>query len=101
MSEPRNDIEVRHNPAASRFEATVDGLLCHASYHLIDGVMRMNHTAVPAALEGRGIAGALVRAAFAYADANGLKVEPWCGYVRAYMKRHPETHRLLPAGFAL
>ncbi len=101
MSEGRTDIEVRHNPAASRFEATVDGMLGRAEYHLIDGVMRIHHTEVPAALEGRGIAGALVRSAFAYAEANGLKVEPWCGYVRTYMKRHPETHRLLPAGFAL
>ena len=76
-------------------------MLCRADYHLIDGVMRIHHTEVPAALEGRGIAGVLVQSAFAYADANGLKVEPWCGYVRTYMKRHPETHRLLPAGFAL
>jgi len=81
--------------------ATVDGLLCRANYHLVDGVLRMHHTEVPAALEGRGIAAALVRAAFAHAAANGLKVEPWCSYVRTYMKRHPETRALLPEGFAL
>jgi predicted GNAT family acetyltransferase len=96
-----SDVEVRHNPAASRFEAEVDGKLCRADYHLIDGVMRIHHTAVPRPLEGRGIAAALVRAAFAYAEANGLMVEPWCGYVRTYMKRHPETQRFLPAGFHL
>ena len=92
-------IEVRHNTAASRFEATVDGQLCVANYHLVDGVMRIVHTAVPSALGGRGIAAELVGAAFAYATANGIKVEPWCSYVRAYMKRHPETQALLPAGF--
>jgi len=92
-------IEVRHHAAASRFEATVDGLLCFADYALVDDVMRIHHTEVPPALEGRGIAGQIVRAAFAYAEANGLAVEPWCGYVRAYMKRHPETQRLLPPGF--
>ena len=101
MSEARADIEVRHNAAASRFEAAVDGRLCRADYHLIDGVMRMYHTEVPAGLERRGIAAALVRSAFEYADANGLKAEPWCGYVRTYMRRHPETQRLLPDGFAL
>ncbi len=94
-------LEVRHNAAASRFEAIVEGLLCRADYHLVDGVMRISHTEVPPALEGRGIAAQLVRAAFAHADAHGLKVEPWCGYVRAYMRRHPETHRFLPAGFHL
>ena len=32
---------------------------------------------------------------------HGLKVEPWCGYVRNYMRRHPDTQRLLPEGFRL
>ena len=94
-------IEVVHNVAASRFEATVDGMLCVANYHLVDGVMRIHHTEVPRALEGRGIAGVIVRAALAHAEANGLAVEPRCGYVRAYMRRHPETQRLLPKGLSL
>jgi len=94
-------LDIRHNSAASRFEATVDGQLCVASYHVVNGVMRMHHTEVPAALEGQGIAGQLVRAALVYAAANALKVEPRCSYVRAYMRRHPETHVLLPNGFRI
>lgn len=94
-------IAVRHNEDASRFEAIVDGLLCRADYRLADGIMRIVHTEVPYALEGRGIAAQLVRAAIAHAEANGLKVEPRCGYVRAYMRRHPDTHRLLPDGVHL
>jgi len=92
-------VEVRHNAQASRFEATVDGQLCVADYLLAGNVMRMHHTEVPVALEGRGIAGALVRAALAHAEANGLRIEPRCAYVRAYMRRHPETQRLLPDDF--
>ena len=94
-------IEVLHNAAASRFEATVEGMLCVANYHLVDHVMRIHHTEVPRALEGRGIAGVIVRAALAHAEANGLAVEPRCGYVRAYMRRHPETQRLLPKDFRI
>jgi predicted GNAT family acetyltransferase len=94
-------VEVRHNAAASRFEATVEGLLCVASYRLDGDVMRMHHTEVPAQLEGRGIAGQLVRAAFAYATARGFKIDPRCPYVRAYMKRHPETQALLAEGVPL
>lgn len=94
-------IEVRHNAAASRFEATVDGLLCVANYHRVENVMRIHHTEVPRALAGRGIAGRIVGAALAHAEANGLRVEPRCGYVRAYMRRHPETQRLLPEGFRI
>ena len=91
-------VEVRHNAAASRFESEVDGGLCVANYHLVDGVMRIHHTEVPARLEGRGIASKIVREAFAYAEANGLAVEPWCSFVRNYMRQHPETERLLPQG---
>jgi predicted GNAT family acetyltransferase len=93
--------DVQHNARASRFETTVDGLLCTADYRLLDGVLRMHHTEVPAALRGRGIASELIRAAFAWADANHLKIEPRCSYVRAYMKRHPDTHYLLADGARL
>jgi predicted GNAT family acetyltransferase len=95
------EIVVGHNPAASRFEAIVGGLLCVANYHLVDDVIRLHHTEVPSALRHLGIAGKLVQAALDYATAHHLKVEPWCGYVRSYMKRHPETQRLLPEGFSI
>lgn len=84
-----------HNPAQSRFEATVEGRLCVADYRLNQGVMQMTHTGVPPQLEGRGIAAALVQAALDHARANGLKVNPLCSYVGAYMRRRPETQDLL------
>jgi uncharacterized protein len=88
-------VAVHHNPAASRFEAVVDGLLCEASYRLDGQVMVMHHTGVPRALEGRGIAAQLVVAALAHARAQGWQVRPTCSYVAVYMKRHPETQDLL------
>lgn len=86
---------VTHNPAQSRFEATIEGRLCVADYRLNAGVMQMTHTGVPPQLEGRGIAAALVKAALEYARAQGLKVNPLCSYVATYMRRHPETQDLL------
>ena len=82
------------NTAASRFETTVEGHLAITAYSIRDGVMTMPHTEVPAALEGRGIAGQLVAAALAHARAQGLKVNPTCSYVAAYMRRHPEVQDL-------
>ena len=93
----RGIVDVRHNAAAGRFEAVVEGWLCMAAYTLADGVMYIHHTEVPPAVGHRGIAAQIVRAAFDYAEANGLKVEPRCSYVRNYVRRHPETLRLLPA----
>ena len=99
MNDARPPIEVRHNAAASRFEATVDGRVCYAAYDRHDDVLRMNHTSVPAPLEGRGIAAAIIGHAMDFARANRLEVEPWCSYVRAYMKRHPETQTPAAARF--
>lgn len=89
------EIHVVHNATSHRFEATIDGLLCRADYELHGTVMAMTHTVVPSALEGRGIAAALVAAALDWARAQGVQVNPVCSYVRIYMKRHPETQDLL------
>ncbi|HEY6543945.1 MAG TPA: N-acetyltransferase, partial [Dokdonella sp.] len=50
------DIEVVHHAAERRFEAIVDGAVCVLEYRLRDGVMVIDHTEVPPAVGGRGIA---------------------------------------------
>ncbi len=87
---------VVHNTADSRFELQVDGLLSVCEYHRVDNTLNVTHTEVPPALNGRGIAAALVKAALAWADSEGLKVRPLCSYVASYMRRHIETQHLLP-----
>ncbi|RZI78738.1 MAG: N-acetyltransferase [Rubrivivax sp.] len=74
--------------------AIVDGQCCVADYRRSGQTLSMTHTVVPPALEGRGIAAALVHEALTWAQAEGLKVDPVCSYVRAYMKRHPEWQSL-------
>lgn len=91
---PSTPLHVIHNTDASRFECSVDGVLCVANYHLSKGVMHMTHTDVPPAVGGKGIAAALVSAALEHARSAHLKVHPACSYVRMYMQRHPETHSL-------
>ena len=88
-------VAVTHNAARQRFEATVDGQLCVADYQLRGNVMWMTHTGVPPAVGGRGIAAGLVRVALEWADEKGYTVEPSCSYVEVYMRRHPETQKLL------
>jgi predicted GNAT family acetyltransferase len=88
------DLNIEHRADLSRFQVIVQAHLCVANYQLTAGVMHLTHTEVPHELQGRGIAAALVGAALAHAKANGLKVNPLCSYVRAYMRRHPETMAL-------
>ena len=91
-------LTIIHRPEAGCFEALVDGQRCDASYRLDGQVMVLHHTGVPRALEGRGIAAALVAAALTHARSNGLTVRPLCSYVATYMRRHPETLDLLAGG---
>jgi len=86
---------ISHRPAAGRFEATIDGLPARLDYRLDGRVMTIHHTAVAPALEGRGIASALVAAAVDHARTEGLSIRPLCSYVRAWMRRHPEHASLL------
>lgn len=87
-------LNIIHNSAQSRFETTVDGMLCRADYELSPGVMAMTHTIVPRELEGRGIAGQLVQAALQWARDQPLRVQPVCSYVEVYLRRHPEWQDL-------
>ncbi len=89
------DLLVTHDLAAGRFEAVVDGQRCVLDYRLVAGVAHILHTEVPAALQGRGLAAALVQQVLAQVRALGWRVRPVCSYVRAYMQRHPETQDLL------
>ncbi len=88
-------IEVRHNDAAQRFEARVGGWLCRCDYRRVGDVLQLVHTEVPPALEGRGIAAQLVKAALDFAESHGLMVQPRCSYVLAYLRRHPERAALV------
>ena len=88
-------LSIQHNAPAQRFEVDLPAGRAECSYRREGELLVLHHTAVPAALEGQGIAGQLVRAALDWARAEGLHVRPACSYVAAYMQRHPETQDLL------
>jgi predicted GNAT family acetyltransferase len=58
------------------------------TYGFADKVMTIDHTGVPPAFEGHGIAGQLVNRAIADARAEGFKIKPRCSYVVVAFKRH-------------
>jgi predicted GNAT family acetyltransferase len=88
-------VDVIHRPELQRFETVVDGRLALCAYRLEGALLVLHHTEVPSALQGQGLAAALVAAALAWARSRGLKVRPSCSYVAAYMRRHPEAQDLL------
>ena len=99
MKEQQTAIEVVENPAANRFEATVNGDLAIAEYVRHGNTVMFTHTLVPTALRNRGIGSALARAALDKAREQGWRVVPRCPFIAAYIDQHAEYQSLTqPAG---
>ena len=64
------------------------------------GTVDIRSTWVPAPVRGRGIGGALVEAALAWARSEGRPVIPSCWYVGVWVADHPEYRDVLAAGAA-
>jgi len=90
-----NDLAVVHNEHAHRFEMEIDGLPAVLTYRRFPDRIHFIHTEVPAALEGKGLAAKLARAALDFARANHLRVVPVCPYVASFLRKHSEYQDLV------
>jgi len=88
-------VRIRHEPAARRFAADVDGATAYLTYREVDErTLDFDHTFVPPAFRGGGIASQLTQHALEYARQRGVRVVPGCPFVAAYIERHPEYRDL-------
>ena len=92
-----DDVVVTHNEQARRFEAAVDGLHSLLTYRRFPDRIVLQHTEVPTALEGKGLAAKLTRTALDFARANHLRVVPLCPYASSFLRRHGEYQDLISA----
>ena len=91
-------ITIRDNPELQRYEAIVDGELAGSIiYRKQDDELVLIHTEVEAEFEGQGIASRLVAATLDDIRARGLRMRPFCAFVKAYLERHPEYDDLIAA----
>lgn len=96
-----SDPIVKHNEATSRFEIELEGQVVGFALYTDDpdsGVRELHATEVDPNHQGQGLAGRLIGEALQSTRAAGLKVDPVCPYVAAYVKRHPEYQDLLTEG---
>ena len=91
-------MTVTDRPAELRYEIEVDGEVAgFLLYRREPGVLELVHTDVDPKWEGKGVGGALVKGALDDIRARGLKIRPFCPFVRAYLRRHPEYEDLVVA----
>lgn len=64
-------------------------------YHRADGTRVLDHTFVPPALNGQGIAAILTEAALILAQKDKVHVVPQCSYVARWIERHPAWQDLV------
>jgi predicted GNAT family acetyltransferase len=77
---------IRHDQTVRRFE-TEGG--AHLDYVLSPSdELEITHTFVPEMERGKGLAARLMKAALAYAQAEGLNVRASCSYAEAYLRKY-------------
>jgi len=97
VNDPSAAPLVVRRDAVSRFEVELEGLVSVIDYRVEGQRLLLPSVRVPPALEGRGIAAALTRAALDWAREQSMTVVPICPYVVAWLKRHPEYNDVLTA----
>ncbi len=100
MKEEFIGLEVVKNDSTNRFELTVDNYIAFIDFKQQDQLIKLIHTEVPEELGGRGVAAALVEKTLVYLEDNHYSLYPYCPYVYAYIKKHPEWKRVVDPSFA-
>ncbi|GAA4097115.1 GNAT family N-acetyltransferase [Nonomuraea soli] len=89
-------VDIKDNPAESRFEIFVDGRFAgFAEYTLTEKTVTFTHTEIYDDFEGQGLAGKLVAFALDASRDTGLKVRPLCPYVARFIGKRPEYQDLV------
>jgi predicted GNAT family acetyltransferase len=94
---PANATDVRDNTADRRFEVWVDGELAgFTTYVVRSGVISFLHTELDPRFRGRGLGQELAADALGSARQRGLKVLPFCPYVRGFIEQNQGFLDLVP-----
>ena len=95
MNIDAQNLAVRNNVAANRFEAQLGDELAIIDYRRRGPLYVLTHAEVPPAYRGLGIADRMAYFALETARAEGVQVVPQCPFVRAYIRRHKEYQALV------
>lgn len=90
-------ITKEDGPRQGRYVARLQGIDAEGEItytHAGLGIISANHTGVPEALAGKGVARALLDFMIEDARSSQFRIIPICPYVRAQYARHPEWRAL-------
>lgn len=88
------------NPEQSRFEIHAGEpeaeLAGFAEYFLHGDEIAFIHTEIDPRFGGQGLGGTLAKAALDEVRIRGLRVLPYCPFIRGWIRKHPEYTDLVP-----
>lgn len=93
------NIELIKNQEKERFEIEFNGLFAFIDYKETAENIALIHTEVEPGLEGTGAASAVVEKTLNFIKTSGKKLLPYCPYVFAYIKKHPEWKAIVNENF--
>ncbi len=81
-----------------QFVLVVDGHRARMEYDRSSDRIFLTHLLVPPAIEGHDVAAVLTEKVLAWVESRGMKLVPYCPYVKTYLRRHTAWQRLLLKG---
>lgn len=94
-------IDVVDNKIFSQYEMRIDGHLAKIEYSNKSGKIFLIHTEIPEELAGKGIASYLAKEVFKLIEEEGMTIVPMCKFIKTYIRKHPEYHKLVTIGIQL
>lgn len=83
-------MKINYNLDEGVFDTEVNGYKAFVRFNIYEGCLDIRQTVVPKAIGGRGIAAALVKEAYDYAQRQHLRCVATCSYAVVWLERHPE-----------
>lgn len=99
MKEQFTNIPLTKNDSIKRFEIEVDGHFAFINFGETGNQIALVHTEAEPELEGTGAAAAVVEKTLQWIEDNKYTLLPFCPYVFAYIKKHPEWKRIVDSRF--
>ncbi len=93
------NLKLVKNEDKMRFEMQYNNHLGFIDYEVRDNGIALTHTELEPEIQGTGAGMALVEKTLTYLKEHGQKVLPYCSYVFAFIKRHPEWKEIVAEDF--
>lgn len=99
MKEEYKNVPLSRNEEKKRFEIAINGHYAYIEYRGAEDPIALVHTETDPELAGKGAAAAVVEKTLKYIADSGKSLLPYCPYVFAYIKKHPEWKRVVSKKF--